>query len=436
MFKNNYLHIFWLVCLMAPAHAAYPDRPIRMIVAFPPGGPTDIVSRVIAKRLGERLVADMTTMRAGLLKMGRPPLAAQVDTALAALHRQHVVHLDIKPSNIMFRPDGTAVLVDFGLSRHEQLPDLLEEEFTLPMGTGPYMSPEQVRGGSELSFQSDMFSLGVVLYGLRLTVQDIDHVGIAGVAIDTMILGSTFALACLIGTRWLGLERKTAMLIGAGSAICGAAAVMAAEPVVKARAEQVTVAVATVVVFGTLAIFLYPALFELNRHWALIPGGANGFGIYVGSTIHEVAQVVAAARSVGPDAANSAVIAKMVRVMMLAPFLVMLSAWLARDSTLQALVEAEHAHAKGQLAVPWFAFGFVAVVLLNSLQWLPASVVAVTIEIDTALLAMAMAALGLATHIGAIRKAGAKPLLLALILFGWLIVGGALINRWVPALLG
>ncbi len=284
--------------------------------------------------------------------------------------------------------------------------------------------------------KQNLLRLGVVLYGLRLTVQDIGHVGIAGVAIDALVLGSTFALACFIGTRWLGLDRKTAMLIGAGSSICGAAAVMAAEPVVKARAEQVTVAVATVVVFGTLAIFLYQALFELNQHWALIPGGANGFGIYAGSTIHEVAQVVAAARSVGPDAANSAVIAKMVRVMMLAPFLVMLSAWLARDDKRHAHTSAATGQAPGKLAVPWFAFGFVAVVLFNSLQWLPASVVAVTTEIDTALLAMAMAALGLSTHIGAIRKAGAKPLLLALILFGWLIVGGALINRWVPALLG
>jgi len=130
--------------------------------------------------------------------------------------------------------------------------------------------------------KQNLLRLGVVLYGLRLTVQDIGHVGIAGVAIDALVLGSTFALACFIGTRWLGLDRKTAMLIGAGSSICGAAAVMAAEPVVKARAEQVTVAVATVVVFGTLAIFLYPALFELNQHWALIPGGANGFGIYAG----------------------------------------------------------------------------------------------------------------------------------------------------------
>ena len=281
----------------------------------------------------------------------------------------------------------------------------------------------------------------MVLYGLRLTVQDIGHVGMAGVAIDALVLGSTFGLACLIGTRWLGMDRKTAMLIGAGSSICGAAAVMAAEPVVKARAEQVTVAVATVVVFGTLAIFLYPLLFDLNRHWRLIPGGANGFGIYAGSTIHEVAQVVAAARSIGQGAADTAVIAKMVRVMMLAPFLIMLSAWLARDESRQAKRSGacrmgghgiEHS---AKLAVPWFAFGFVAVVLFNSLQLLPAGVIEAVAEVDTILLAMAMAALGLSTHLGAIRRAGVKPLLLAAVLFAWLVIGGALINRWVPALL-
>ena len=85
--------------------------------------------------------------------------------------------------------------------------------------------------------------------------------------------------------------------------------------------------------------------------------------------------------------------------------------------------------------MPWFAFGFVAVVLFNSLQWLPSSVTTLATEVDTGLLAIAMAALGLSTHPSAIRTAGAKPLLLALILFGWLLAGGALINHWVPVLL-
>ena len=119
--------------------------------------------------------------------------------------------------------------------------------------------------GAGVNFsRQNLLRLGVVLYGLRLTVHDIGHVGFAGMATDALVLGSTFALACIIGIKWLGMDRKTAMLIGAGSSICGAAAVMAAEPVVKARAEQVTVAVATVVVFGTFAIFLYPVLFELT----------------------------------------------------------------------------------------------------------------------------------------------------------------------------
>jgi protein-serine/threonine kinase len=90
-------------------------------------------------------------------------IGSRVATALHELHRQHVVHLDIKPSNVLFRADGTAVLIDFGLSRHEQLPDLLDEEFTLPMGTGPYMSPEQVQY-VRTDPRSDLFALGVMLY--------------------------------------------------------------------------------------------------------------------------------------------------------------------------------------------------------------------------------------------------------------------------------
>jgi uncharacterized integral membrane protein (TIGR00698 family) len=279
---------------------------------------------------------------------------------------------------------------------------------------------------------------GVVLYGLRLTVQDIAQVGLHGVLVDVLMLGSTFALAVWLGTRVLRLDRRMAMLIGAGSAICGAAAVMATEPVVKARAEQVTVAVATVVVFGTLAIFVYPLLFTLHLPWQLLPATPTAFGVYVGSTIHEVAQVVAAARSISPEAAGTAVIAKMVRVMLLAPFLMALAAVLAwrdaRKGATRGVAGAEGGlgpTGRQKVSVPWFALGFVAVVLLHSLPGWLAPVVAEATEVDTALLAMAMAALGLATHVGAIRQAGFKPLLLAALLFAWLVVGGAMVNHLV-----
>lgn len=92
-------------------------------------------------------------------------IGAKVATALHDLHRQHVIHLDIKPSNIMFRDSGEAILIDFGLSRHDKLPDLLAEEFRLPLGTGPYISPEQVLNIRN-DPRSDLFALGVLMYHL------------------------------------------------------------------------------------------------------------------------------------------------------------------------------------------------------------------------------------------------------------------------------
>jgi serine/threonine protein kinase len=90
-------------------------------------------------------------------------IGVKIAQALDDIHRQHVVHLDIKPSNIMFRPSGEAVLLDFGLSHHDQLPDLMQEEFRVPFGTAPYMSPEQLLGIRNDS-RSDLFALGVLLY--------------------------------------------------------------------------------------------------------------------------------------------------------------------------------------------------------------------------------------------------------------------------------
>lgn len=274
---------------------------------------------------------------------------------------------------------------------------------------------------------------GVVLYGLRLTVQDIERVGVAGVLVDMAMVASTFWIATWLGTRWLGVDRKTAMLIGAGSAICGAAAVMATEPVVRARAEHVTVAVATVVAFGTAAIFIYPLLFDLNTAWQVLPDGDSGFGVYAGSSIHEVAQVIAATRALGADVVDTAVITKMVRVMLLAPFLLVLSLRLARDSDCDS--PSDRLAVSAWRAVPLFAVGFIGVVLFNSLHLLPRAAVDAALFLDTLVLAMAMAALGLSTRTAAVREAGAKPLLLAALVAVWLIAGGALVSASIGGLL-
>jgi uncharacterized integral membrane protein (TIGR00698 family) len=280
---------------------------------------------------------------------------------------------------------------------------------------------------------------GIILYGLRLTFQDIARVGIPGIAIDALVLTSTFALSCWAGTRFFNMDRRCAMLIGAGSSICGAAAVMAAEPVIGGRSDQVTSAVSTVVVFGTLAMLLYPLMYELNAHYHLVALSPTNYGIYAGSTIHEVAQVVAAGRTVTEAAANTAVITKMVRVMMLAPFLIALSAYLSRGKprgTSSGAVEGgTDARSGSGIVIPWFAFGFIAVAGINSLNFLSGAIVSTAISIDTVVLAMAMAALGVTTHVSAIRTAGLKPLALAALLFAWLVLGGFAINAGLLRLL-
>jgi uncharacterized integral membrane protein (TIGR00698 family) len=178
-------------------------------------------------------------------------------------------------------------------------------------------------------------------------------------------------------------------------------------------------------------MFLYPALYPLMPH-GLSPEGAPAFGVYTGSTIHEVAQVFAAGRSVSESVANTAVITKMVRVMMLAPFLMGLSAWIARGTDHR--VGANGAHPSG---VPWFAVAFVGVVIFNSWGLLSPRMLSTATTLDTVLLAMAMASLGLTTQISSLRAAGPRPLLLGAVLFAWLIVGGgainALVGEWLPS---
>ena len=97
-------------------------------------------------------------------------LGRRIAAALVDLHRQNVLHLDIKPSNVMIRDSGEAAFIDFGLSRHLLLPDLLEEEFQVPMGTGPYIAPEQIMKNRS-DRRSDIFSLGVLLYYLATNVR-------------------------------------------------------------------------------------------------------------------------------------------------------------------------------------------------------------------------------------------------------------------------
>lgn len=268
--------------------------------------------------------------------------------------------------------------------------------------------------------KGQLLRLAIMLYGFKLTFNELSLVGGKAVLIDSLTLSSTFLLAYFLGVKILKMERNTTLLIGSGASICGAAAVIATEPVVKAQSYQVAIAVATVVVFGTISMFVSPILQQLG--W-LAAFDLYHYGIYQGSTIHEVAQVVVAGNALGTEAATTAVMTKMIRVMMLAPFLLILSFFLTGNGEKQSFSQRLK-----QVKVPYFAFIFIGVVVLHSAFEWNERLVLMLVQFDNLLLTMAMFALGLTTHFSAIKEAGVKPILLGAMLCLWLIVGCGLIN--------
>lgn len=262
----------------------------------------------------------------------------------------------------------------------------------------------------------------IVLYGFRITFQQIADVGLEGLIVDIVMLVSTFLIGSIVGIKLFKLDRETTFLTASGASVCGAAAVLATEPVVKAEAHKSAIAVSTVVLFGTISMFLYPALYSSG----ILDMDLGEFGIYVGATIHEVAQVVAVGGAFGAEASDNAIIAKMTRVMMIAPLLIALGFYLAKTS------KDDSSDAK-KLVIPWFAVYFIAVAGFNSLNLLPLEVVDTINEIDTFLLTMAMAALGMEANLGKFKNIGMKPIYVAFVMFIWLVVGGYFVTKVVMA---
>ena len=274
---------------------------------------------------------------------------------------------------------------------------------------------------------------GIVLYGFRLTLTEVAAVGIPAVAVDLVIVTVTIFGGVLLG-RLLKIDRDTALMTSTGSAICGAAAVLGAEPVVKCEAHKTAVAVSTVVIFGTLSMFIYPVMYRAG----ILDLDPEQMGLYTGATLHEVAHVVGAGNAMGKEISDAAIIVKMIRVMMLAPALVVMSFMLARTAVNSVVNGGRNgggvAPSRGKITIPWFAFGFLAVIGFNSLDLLPHAVVDGINQVDTFMLTMAMTALGTETSIEKFKKAGAKPFVLAAILYVWLLAGGYLLAKYVPQL--
>lgn len=248
----------------------------------------------------------------------------------------------------------------------------------------------------------------IILLGFQLTVGQIIAVGADGLAVIVVTLLATFIFTVQAG-RLFGVSPQLAKLIAAGTSICGASAVIATNTVVRASDEDAAYAVACVTIFGTIAMFLYPLL------PALLNLDAQTYGLWAGASIHEIAQVVAAAFQGGQAAGEFGTIAKLARVTMLAPLVIALGV----IATRRASASGESAGA-ASVPLPWFVLGFIALVGLNSLISIPDETRAMIVVATAFMLSMALAAMGLEIDLRKLRSTGLRPMMLGAAAFAFI----------------
>ena len=264
--------------------------------------------------------------------------------------------------------------------------------------------PEGAAGGIRF-FARPMLRAAIVIMGVRLDFTRLAQAGPRVLLVDVLVVfAGAFTIAWLGGR--LRVRRPLAVLLGVGTAVCGASAIAAAGPLVRAEEDDILVAIALVSALGTVGVVTYPgiaAAFHLVT---------PAYSLLCGATLHEVPQVLAAAFARGQDAGDFGTLVKLTRVALLAPLALALSA-----------VEATRGGARlslRHLPIPWFVVGFVAVGALRSIGAIPAVAVPTLDQVSRVLLVAAMAAVGFGVHLRSIRELGPAPVALAV--FGWLIV--------------
>jgi uncharacterized integral membrane protein (TIGR00698 family) len=260
--------------------------------------------------------------------------------------------------------------------------------------------------GIGITFSSKfLLRAGIILMGIRLNFSQIMNAGLSVVLIDIIVIVFTLTVMIYLG-KWLHVDKTLAALIAVGSAVCGAAAIVAVAPLIGANKEQTAISVACIAILGTLGavlyIFLYPYL-------GLDP---YSYGVFAGSTLHELAHVIAAGVPGGDLGSETAILVKLGRVALLIPVALVLG-YLYRSGERMKTGK----KSLKNLPVPWFIFGFLAMSLVNTTGLLPGSVTKFLIAVSVFLMSVAMAGLGLSINITDFKKVGRNTIVLAIVGF-------------------
>lgn len=238
--------------------------------------------------------------------------------------------------------------------------------------------------------------LGIVLLGARLSLAAILAIGVD--ALGLVVACMTLALgAALLAGRLFALPPRLALLIGVGTAVCGNTAIVATAPVVKAEEREVSFAVATITLFGTLAVFVYPFIGR-----ALGLSDAD-FGTWAGVAVNDTSQVVAASAAYSPEARDVATVVKLIRNALMAPLIVLIAWWWQRQGT------AGDARGGVRKAVPMFVLGFLALAVLRTAGIIDAPLAGLLDEVAKVCILVALAGVGLSTRLRDMRAIGPAP---------------------------
>jgi uncharacterized integral membrane protein (TIGR00698 family) len=284
--------------------------------------------------------------------------------------------------------------------------------------------PDSIAAGCK-KLVKKVIPVAIVLTGAGLNLRHMASIGLPALCITIVCMALAIAVAYYLG-RLLGLGERVAMLIGAGTGVCGNSAIVAVAPLIDARDEDLVLSIGTINLFGLVAMLACPVL------GGLLHLGHDAFGVWAGTSIHAVPQVVAAGFALSPEAGTLATLVKLVRVTLLAPLVFVL-----------ALIAARHRAAPSRSGdrvivhyarfVPWFVWGFVATALLGTLGLIPTlrfepadflagsagevsiSLIALLTSTGKILLALAMAAIGLEVNVRLLAGVSTRALVTGLL---------------------
>lgn len=247
---------------------------------------------------------------------------------------------------------------------------------------------------------------GIILMGLRLNFSQIVEAGFSIVFIDVIVIAFTLTFMIYLG-KLFSIDKYLSALIAVGTAVCGAAAIVAVAPLIKAKQEFTAVSVACIAILGTIGTIIYTLLYPV------LGLDSYQYGVLVGATLHELAHVIAAAVPGGDTSGEVAILVKLGRVALLIPVAMILGfIYTSKDRTADG-------KKKGikDLPIPWFIFGFLIMCLVNTMGLLSDTVTQMFIALSVFLLSMAMAGLGLSINFGDFKKVGYKAVVVGIIGF-------------------